>query len=301
MGDSRDEDDMEWEARLLRSARLDLPPPGARDRVLGAVSKEPAQRRNRNPTIVAAVVASVAAAAVIAIRARRPHSIELRPESPAPAMIASAAPSAAAPVGPRPCPKLTIAPSTESLIDDFEDQNARLLLVDGRDGTWAVYSDGTAPKILPAVNYPWHPQRLSPPRGESRYGLHVVGGKMPSWGAVVTVDLADGACYDVSSYAGLEFWAKGNTRMHVSLTGIDSIPEARGGLCAGECSQGAAKPVDLNKTWVRYRVSWDELRQATHAVAEFDPARVVTLAFGFYSQDTPFDAWLDDIRFVEQH
>lgn len=176
------------------------------------------------------------------------------------------------------------------------------MLTEGRDGTRAVYSDGTAPKILPAVNWPWHPQRLAPPRGDSRYGLHVTGGKMTTWGAVLTVDFAGGACYDVSAYGGFEFWAKGaNTRVHASVSVIDSVLVEKGGTCIGDCPPNAAKPVDLVKDWTRYRVSWQELQDRTaNPSGAFDPKRAVTLGFSFYSQDTPFDAWIDDIRFTER-
>jgi hypothetical protein len=228
-----------------------------------------------------------------------PSPIELRPE---PTVVASAVPRADAAPEPAACPRLVVAAGNEPLIDDFEDQNARLILTDGRDGTWAVYSDGTAPQILPAVNWPWHPRRLPTPRVDSRYAIHVVGAKMAKWGAVMTVDLSAGACYDVSAYAGLEFWGKGTTRVHVSLTEIDSVPTAQGGLCTvDDCPASAAKPIDLAKTWTRYRITWDELAQLSVPPTKFDPSRVITLAFGFHAQDSPFDVWIDDVRFVERH
>lgn len=122
---------------------------------------------------------------------------------------------------------------------------------------------------------------------------------MAKWGAVLTVDFASGACYDVSAYAGIEFWAKGtDTLVHLAVNNIDWVEEGKGGLCSGECPQGPAKAIDLVRSWALYRVTWQELQGLSGPTAMFDPKRAVTLSFGFYPQDTPFDVWIDDLRFI---
>ena len=288
----------EWEERLVRSARLDVPRQGARERVLEALLQD--RMSTSRPRRAAVAFAVLAAAAVplaiwLGTRGRADRPLELRPEPP-PAASAVVAPNEPRPER-APCAKLVVAPGNDPVIDDFEDKNARLSLIEGREGTWAMYNDGTAPPVN-AVNWPWHPARLTPPRGASHYGMHLAGGKMSKWGAVLMVDFAESSCYDVSAYDGIEFWGKGNTRIHVAVTTIDLVPADKGGQCATDCYPAPAKPIDLQKNWNRFTVTWDDIAKLSRPATPFDPARVVTLSFGIYTQDTPFEIWLDDLRFL---
>ena len=52
-------------------------------------------------------------------------------------------------------------------------------------------------------------------------------------------------------------------------------------------------------TW-RYEVRWEELRQRGTKQAELDPSKLNSLAFLVRPEDTPYDVWIDDLRFVRR-
>jgi hypothetical protein len=186
------------------------------------------------------------------------------------------------------------------LIDDMEDKNARLLIADGREGFWAVYNDGSGKQVPPGLSA-LHPERLARRRGDSRYALHTSGGKFSIWGSILVGTFTERGCYDMSAYSGLEFWAKGNTRVYVQLAVIDEMPTENGGLCEGkDCYSSPRKAFDLGPNWQRYELGFAELEQLNQPGKQhFDPKRVVQLDISIYREDTPFDVWIDDVRFRE--
>jgi hypothetical protein len=58
------------------------------------------------------------------------------------------------------------------------------------------------------------------------------------------------------------------------------------------------KKVDLDAEWRRYEVSWAEVRQRGVGKPPLDPSRINSLAFLIRAEDTPYDVWLDDVRFL---
>lgn len=288
---------------LLRSASLDVPRARARaralERALAEEASEPSWGRRRLGALAGAL--AVAAAGALLVRSQlKPPINQLRAEAPRAPSSASSAPVQVAPPL-APCPKLVVAQGGAPLIDDLEDRNARLSIADGRDGNWMVYNDGSGKQVPPGLS-PLHPERLAKARGESRYALHTSGGKFSIWGSILVGTFTDGGCYDVSAYSGIEFWAKGNTRIHVQLSVIDEISTETGGLCGGSgCYSGPHKAFDLGPQWRKHTLSWAELEQLNQPKKfRFDPKRVVSLNLSIHRQDTPFDLWIDDVRFSER-
>jgi hypothetical protein len=305
MSESDRERQRELERVLLRSARLDAPRPSARARALeaalGAVEARGPRRALRQLGLLAGALA-IAATVVLLLRAkaRPPENGQLRAE---PARATASASNAPAPVPPQlpPCQKVTVAHGGALLIDDFEDRNARLAIADGRDGSWMVYNDGSGKQVPPGLS-PLHPERLAKARGDSHYALHTSGGKFTNWGSILVGTFADHGCYDMSAYSGIEFWAKGNTRIHIQLSVIDEISVQSGGLCSEEkdCYGSPRRPFDLEPQWRRYALSFAELLRLNEPKKyRFDPKRVVSLNISIYREDTPFDVWIDDVRFSE--
>jgi hypothetical protein len=247
----------------------------------------------------AAVAATATSGAILLARAwRPPPSPAALPDVPRPAASARATPPVSAPPQAA-CPKVVVANGSEPLIDDFEDRNARILPVEGRDGTWAAYNDGTS-KQTPSNQSPLHPSHLPKNRGASAYALHASGDQLTQWGAIVMASLVDrDTCYDASAYDGIEFWANGNTRVSVRLSVIDAMPVASGGLCKSDCYGEPGVPVNLGKDWAKYTITWERLKElGAKGQSPFDPGRITSLQFSIDAADTPFDIWIDDVRFV---
>lgn len=164
-----------------------------------------------------------------------------------------------------------------------------------------VYNDGSGKQAPPGLS-PLHPERIPKGRAGSLYGLHTSGGKFSVWGAMFVGSFTDGGCYDVSAYSGVEFWARGNTRIHLTVSVIDDIETQSGGLCTGgNCYSSPSPAFDLVPKWQKYAVSWLELARLNQpGKVAFDPKRVVSLNFSIHREDTPFDVWVDDVRFTEQ-
>src|SRR5262249_41561434 len=109
-------------------------------------------------------------------------------------------------------------------------------------------------------------------------------------------------CYDASAYDGIEFWAKGNTRVYIKLSVIDAVPIESGGLCKDDCYGDPSVPIDLGKDWSKYAITWERLKElGTKTRSPFNPHRITALQCNINAADTPFDIWIDDVRFIGRH
>lgn len=301
MSESDGERERELAQLLLRSARLDAPRASARARALegalAAVETSGPRRARRQLGLLAGALAIAAAGALLLRGNAAPPKSQLQAEAPRATGTASNAPVREPPPL-APCPKLAVAQGGAPLIDDFEDRNARLAIADGRDGIWMVYNDGSGKQVPPGLS-PLHPERLAKARGDSKYSLHTSGGKFSIWGSILVGTLTADSCYDASAYSGIEFWAKGNTRIHVQLSVIDEVSVENGGLCAEKTCYGAPrKAFDLGPQWRKYTLGFAELAQLNEPKKfRFDPKRLVSINISIHREDTPFDVWIDDVRF----
>lgn len=282
-------------AELLASAKLDRPSAEARERALRAGLDALPRRATRRKfwTSAAAMTVSlgVAAGGAVYLRAPRERPPEVRAEPAALRASASSAPPL------RPCPEVVVASGSGALLEDWEHPGAALRHSDGRSGAWLTFDDDTAKQ-----SFPNGAQLVASlvQNGRSRHALHLRGGHFTDWGVVFGTDLATGACYDGSAYAGVEFWAKGPARIQVGVQQIDVQSPKFGGFCEGEgCYNSHRKSIELDKTWRRYVVRWDELRQLRPGgVIPFDVRRMRFLEFAVLAEDTPFDIWVDDVSFL---
>jgi hypothetical protein len=294
---------------LLRSAELDVPVDGAKQRSFEAGRAALAERRSRRrKTLVAGAALALAAAIALFVGARgnEPQAPKAAAETVrdvAPERIRSSElPTPRVPSLPA-CPKLVVARGDAPLLDDWEEKDSRVAPFDGRAGSWATYDDGTG-KQTPPDKSPLFPARLPAARGASSQALHMFGGKFKDWGVTFGAELANAACYDASAYAGIEFWAKGGGVLKVGLQMIDVQDEKYGGFCKSEpdCYNTHRKLVRLSKSFQHYTVRWEELAQlyAAGPPLAFDPKRVRFLEFGIGPESTPFDVWIDDVAFVKR-
>lgn len=290
-----DADEGRW---LLRSARLDVPSPERRQRtieqLLSRRRADGARRSSRLAFALAAVVVLTVGAASFRRWASR---AQLSPE-PALTLTRPVPPRPLPDPVPRPCAKTVSATGLPLLLDDLEDQNARVLLHDGRTGGWSLYSDGTG-QVTPEPGGVLHPSSIPGGRGDSRFGLHFSATRLGDWGLNVSTDLSPPHCYDASVHAGIRFWGRGTGRLHVGARMIDVVEVKFGGHCEESCYNVHNRAVDLGPTWARHTVRWDELEQArAPGRVAFDTRRLVSIDFAVYAADTPFEAWIDDVEFV---
>jgi hypothetical protein len=188
-----------------------------------------------------------------------------------------------------------VAEGGAALIDDFEDGDDAVARLEQRAGFWRwareIDAPGTAPALLPSPR--------PDPTAANRLAIHVKGGALRDWGAVVEVSFRP-PCYDASRYAGFTFEARGPGRIYVAPREVSVIPLAEGGTCELDCHNPHVKKLDLTEGWQRYEVRWAETWQRGVGKPALDPSRLNSLAFLVRPEDTPYDVWLDDVRFLER-
>lgn len=255
----------------------------------------PRRRLSRRGAAVLGAALGAAAAVGITWFARFPGvDSTIEPESAsAPSRGASTTGAAASPADP--CRARRAAEGGAPLIDDFEDGDDAVAPLENRAGFWRwareIDAPGTAPALLPALR----PQAAV----GNRLAIHVKGGALRDWGAVVEISFRP-PCYDVSRYAGISFEARGPGRIYVAPREVSVIPLAEGGSCEVDCHNAHVKKVDLTEGWQRYEVRWAETWQRGVGKPALDPSRLNSLAFLIRPEDTPYDVWLDEVRFLER-
>jgi hypothetical protein len=251
-----------------------------------------------NPLSLGVGALAVAASAVLWSRSS-PHKSPLS-IAPEPALARSTTPAApaavkvAAPLS-DPCRERAVASGQQPLIDDFEDGDDEVLAFENRAGLWRWARDtdspGSAPALLPVPRVNGH--------AGNRMALHVKGGHLLDWGAVVEFNFKP-SCYDASAYRGLTFQAKGPGRVFVAPREVGTIPLTEGGTCTSDCYNPHVKKIELEKQWKSYRIEWAEFEQRGYGRPPFDPKHLHSIAFLIRPEDTPYDLWFDDVSFIKQ-
>lgn len=304
-----DDDDRRAFERLLDAARDEPPPAELGERVLEQVAyrarleQMAALPRRRGYRAAFGALALLAAGVLLVVLALEPsadlpiaaeHAASVSQPSAAPA----GAPSSLAQAAPRaidPCLALAPVTGSEPSIDDFEDGDDAIRPVEGRAGFWRwareIDAPGTAPALIPV------------PRPDAtranRLAQHVKGGQLLDWGATVEFDFRP-ACYDASKYVGVSFQARGPGRIFVAARERSVIPIAEGGSCEVDCHNPHVAKIELESVWRSYQVRWTELRQRGIGKPALDARHLHSLAFLIRPEDTPYDVWLDDLRFLQR-
>ncbi len=198
------------------------------------------------------------------------------------------------------------APSSNgpaTLIDDFEDNDAAILAVDGRSGSWYVINDGQGMQT-PGNGMLVVPSDLMPLRGGSEQGLHTSGGPFAQWGALVGTSLASssevGVPYDLSAYAGIRFWVRTGSQFAVKQVRVNlPTPGTNSGGPCSVCNDHWGAVVPLTSQWTQVQVRFADLDQAGFGVPQLQSPELthVTAIQFIFAQGVSFDLWLDDIEF----
>jgi hypothetical protein len=298
-------------AALLDAARTEAPPSELGERVLDHIAYRArleasvgTTRTSKQWALVGALLGLAAGIALLVLTRNPPRDAAITPEHPlnsdGPAALgsksSSGSPSAATPAAPvfDPCTERAAAIGSEPLIDDFEDGDDSVKPLEGRVGFWRwareIDAPGTAPALIPVPR--------SDATRANRLALHVKGGLLVDWGATVEFNFRPG-CYDASKYVGVTFQARGPGRIYAAPREVDVIPIAEGGTCDHDCHNPHVEKIDLDAAWHTYQVRWTDVRQRGVDKPPFDPQRMNSLAFLIRPEDTPYDVWLDEVRFLK--
>ncbi|WP_437736178.1 hypothetical protein [Sorangium sp. So ce1335] len=210
-------------------------------------------------------------------------------------------------------------PADIELIDDMEDGDSAIDEAGGRVGYWYSYNDGTGTQTPPVYSEEmpvgFHPEELTPPRGESTRAVHTFGSGFTEWGAGVGFALNGPDmglfAYDASAYTGIVFWAKlgdpgAVTTVKVNIS--DKLSEPAGGICDETAGEGDANRcfdhwsimAPLGTEWAPIVIPFEELTRAglgaepTAQAIDLEGIYTIELRFG---QDEVFDVYIDDIGF----
>jgi hypothetical protein len=287
---------------LLRAVKAaagqDVAPPGLGERVVEGVANRTRLEAllrtprigNWRPALAAAVALGIAASAWLWARAPKPTPHIVAETSAA----AESRPSASAAPVVDPCRARVSAAGKSPVIDDFEDGDDALTPLEDRAGFWRWVRESDAPGTAPAL--------LPVPRPDagarSRLALHVKGGELQDWGATMEVNFRP-PCYDASRYAGIVVSARGPGRVYVSLREVGVIPVFEGGSCQRDCYNSHVAKLELGREWRTYDLRWAQLRQRGAGKPPLDASRLHSIAVLIRPEDTPYDVWLDDVRFLE--
>jgi hypothetical protein len=227
-----------------------------------------------------------------------PVEVGREPLAPSTAPAANAANEARVPPEGKvedPCMAAFVANGTAPLIDDFEDGDDAVMANEGRSGLWRWVRDtddpGTAPALLPVPR--------EPRTAKSKLALRVKGDRLREWGATVEFVFTS-KCYDASAYAGIAFEAMGSTRIYLAPREVNVMPAEAGGTCVEDCHNNHVAQLELESRWQTFEVRFTEVEQRGYDRPALDPKRLHSIAFLIRPEDTPYDVWLDDVRFIEQ-
>jgi len=293
---------------LVRSARNEAPSALTRKASMAHVLLRYRRRRSRQRLVWAVLGSGVGLAALVALWLRfnpRQEIVLVRERGSTAnqrstvAPVPSSSPHTLVPELELCTPAMRAAGS-QPLIDDFEDDDARIAPFEHRAGFWSASNDNTATQ-WPSLGRQLAMTRIPGGRGTSRFALHTSGGKFTKWGALLAADFSARRCYDASAYGGLAFFARGRGSFNVVAKMTQIAAEEYGGSCSHDCYDSHRATVSLSSNWQEQRVTWAELKQKGFGqVVPFDPRSLLSLEFTVAPEQTPFDFWVDDVRFLER-
>lgn len=188
-----------------------------------------------------------------------------------------------------------IAP--ENVVDDLEDNDGSITNQGGRVGAWYTYHDATAGGTQsPEMGTTFMPEDCG---HASTKCAHTSGSGFKDYGAGFGFDFNNSGSakgiYDVSSFTGIAFWAKG-TPFRLKVLTSATVPAAEGGSCStAKCSDNFGTPIAASADYQQFVVPFSSLTQEGWGdKATFDPKTVIGVQFQVKAGVT-FDISIDDV------
>jgi endoglucanase len=193
----------------------------------------------------------------------------------------------------------TLAPgacTSDSLIEDAEDNDNRVLVREDRGGYWYTSVDQEGSTIEPSGSF-----RMASPGRAGAFAAHMTGQMAPSgWSVYASMgfNIADpSGAYDASKYSGVTFWAKGPA--HIRFKVPDAYTAPGGGNCK-DCYNDFGVELALTSEWERYTVPFAWLSQQQgwgDPRPEVATDAIHGMQWQFGSRGRSYDIWVDDIAF----
>lgn len=190
----------------------------------------------------------------------------------------------------------------ETVIDDFEDGDLKLMAVAGRMGSWVGFA------TLGASVFGESSSRCAARglRAGHLTSMAPVGVTYAAnWNAVMIDPFSEAQAWDASAYSGFSFWIATGTsspfETPIGVSTVDTLPA--GGVCSNPagCNDYYAirKPdrtFTLTSTWTRHVFKFADLKQFGFGVplVPLNKSKLVSLLIW---PEKPFDIWIDDVRF----
>jgi len=191
-----------------------------------------------------------------------------------------------------------------AVIEDAEDGDSQVLTRQGRGGYLYTFADELGTRISPGssefvvseggVEDTGHALRMSGNTSEAGGDVYA--------GMGFGFTYPEGP-YDATGYCGIEFVAKKapdtSGFLRFKVPDVNTVP---GGKHCKECYNDFGVEFEVEEEWVHYVVDFADLKQE-YGWGDPQPAMVSVhalwgLQWQVTSRGTPFDVWVDDIKFV---
>jgi hypothetical protein len=193
------------------------------------------------------------------------------------------------------------------VIDDLEDNDARIVAKEGRQGPWHVFNNqGNGGNQQPSSS------AFAPEKGGAKstmFAVHTSGEGYEFAGVGFDLNNPEMAAespksqpYDASIWDGIAFWAKGTGALRVEIPTRNFVPRERGGSCNNDCWNvyGLDLPGGLSEEWREYRIPFAMLKRESGST---DPAfargQLMSVSFR-HEGSARFDFWIDEVRFYDE-
>jgi hypothetical protein len=211
------------------------------------------------------------------------------------------------------------------LIDNMESETGIILSVEGRNGPWFTYNDGSSTgQQTPMAGGAFAPSENDPPRlipeslggGESHYAAQTSGYGFSVWGAGMGFNFTNPrAAYDASAYTGFVFWGRIGSTVGSADGGVaairlnvpDANTDSQGDVCT-TCSDYFGVNLTFTTEWKEFTVLFSDLAQvgwgspyelALDATQVYACQFLITTESADGNAGARFDLWIDDIYFIK--
>jgi hypothetical protein len=191
-----------------------------------------------------------------------------------------------------------------ALIDNLEDGDGNIIPIDGRQGYWYTFNDGTMTGTQQPV---WGGRILNAQpifdRPDSKFAAWTLGSGFTNWGFGIGVFLnGPSSFYNASKYRGVTFWARlGSSSANVVRVDVSDSQTVSyvGGICSS-CWDYFGKNFIMSTSWQRYSFAWSDLTQqgwGDQFPAIF-PAAIREMRFATQATGITFEIYVDDLSFI---
>jgi hypothetical protein len=193
------------------------------------------------------------------------------------------------------------------MISDAETKDGQVIVMDGRNGYWYTFVDGTGSDVSPLPGSMGGTFELAEGGAQgSPYAVRAQGtvGDTNDPFAGVGLNFTDPkAPYDASKYRGITFMAKKGpgsvAKVRVKVPDINTDPDGK--VCSG-CYNDFSRDIELTSEWTRYTILFDRLKQlepwGDPIMARLDTSAIYAIQFHVKVPGARFDIWLDDVQFT---